>query len=103
MKNRKIRFLSAEDLEKTLSMTEAIRAVKEAFQQLSTGQAIVPLRTPMALADRDGGAFFMPVYLPESEQITLFKSVGNAVQDLAAASRALGRAGQLGLGVEVSL
>ncbi len=37
------------------------------------------------------------------EQITLFKSVGNAVQDLSAASRALQRALQLGLGVEVRL
>jgi len=37
------------------------------------------------------------------EQVTLFKSVGNAVQDLAAASRALTRAEQLGLGVEISL
>jgi ornithine cyclodeaminase/alanine dehydrogenase-like protein (mu-crystallin family) len=37
------------------------------------------------------------------EQITLFKSVGSAVQDLAAATRALARAEQLGLGVEVSL
>ena len=71
MKNRKIRFLSAEDLEKSISMAEAIRAVKEAFLQLSNGQAIVPLRTPMPLADRDGGALFMPVYLPESEQIGL--------------------------------
>jgi ornithine cyclodeaminase/alanine dehydrogenase-like protein (mu-crystallin family) len=71
MKNRKIRFLSAEDIEKSLSMAEAIRAVKEAFLQLSNGQAIVPLRTPMALTDRDGGALFMPVYLPESEQIGL--------------------------------
>ena len=43
MKNRKIRFLSAEDIEKSLSMAEAIRAVKEAFLQLSKGQAIVPL------------------------------------------------------------
>jgi len=71
VKNRKIRFLSAEDLEKTLSMTEAIRAMKEAFLQLSNGQAIVPLRTPMELTDRDGGALFMPVYLPASEQIGL--------------------------------
>ena len=71
MKNRKIRFLSAEDLQKTLSMTEAIGAVKEAFLQLSNGRAIVPLRTPMELTDRDGGALFMPVYLPESEQIGL--------------------------------
>jgi ornithine cyclodeaminase/alanine dehydrogenase-like protein (mu-crystallin family) len=37
------------------------------------------------------------------EEITLFKSVGNAVQDLSAASRALRRAEELGLGVEISL
>ena len=71
MKNGKIRFLSGEDLEKTLPMAEAIRAVKDAFLQLSNGQAIVPLRTPMALTDRDGGALFMPVHLPKSEQIGL--------------------------------
>ena len=59
MKNGKIRFLSGEDLEKTLPMAEAIRAVKDAFLQLSNGQAIVPLRTPMALTDRDGGALFL--------------------------------------------
>ena len=71
MKNGKIRFLSAGDVEKSLSMTEAIGAVREAFLQLSNGQAIVPLRTPMALPDRDGGALFMPVHLPESGQIGL--------------------------------
>jgi ornithine cyclodeaminase/alanine dehydrogenase-like protein (mu-crystallin family) len=32
------------------------------------------------------------------EQITLFKSVGNAVQNAAAAQQALDRAAQLGLG-----
>ena len=42
MKNEKIRFLSGEDLEKTLPMAEAIRAVKDAFLQLSNGQAIGP-------------------------------------------------------------
>lgn len=36
-------------------------------------------------------------------EITLFKSVGHAVQDVAAASRALSAARQLGLGVEVCL
>jgi ornithine cyclodeaminase/alanine dehydrogenase-like protein (mu-crystallin family) len=69
MRKRKIRFLSAEVVEKTLSMTEAIRAVEEAFLQLSSGRAIVPLRTPIALPDREAGALFMPVYLPASEQI----------------------------------
>ncbi len=38
MKNGKIRFLSGEDLEKTLPMAEAIRAVKDAFLQLSNGE-----------------------------------------------------------------
>ncbi len=37
------------------------------------------------------------------DQITLFKSVGNAVQDLAVGRLALARAEELGLGVEVSL
>jgi alanine dehydrogenase len=38
-----------------------------------------------------------------TEQITVFKSVGNAVQDLAVAALAYRRAQELGLGVEVSL
>lgn len=37
------------------------------------------------------------------DEITLFKSVGNAVQDLAVATLALARAAELGLGVEVTL
>jgi ornithine cyclodeaminase/alanine dehydrogenase-like protein (mu-crystallin family) len=71
MKKRKIRFLSAEDVRKTLPMAEAIEAVKEAFVQLSGNEAIVPLRTPMALPDADAGALFMPVYLPGCGQIGL--------------------------------
>lgn len=38
-----------------------------------------------------------------ASEITLFKSVGHAVQDVAAASRALAAARELGLGVEVCL
>jgi ornithine cyclodeaminase/alanine dehydrogenase-like protein (mu-crystallin family) len=37
------------------------------------------------------------------EEITFFKSVGNAVQDVAVASLALARAAELGLGVELAL
>lgn len=36
-------------------------------------------------------------------QVTLFKSVGNAAQDVAVASLALARAAELGLGVEVAI
>jgi ornithine cyclodeaminase len=39
----------------------------------------------------------------DSEQITFFKSVGNAVQDLAVASLALARSAELGLGAEITL
>jgi alanine dehydrogenase len=38
-----------------------------------------------------------------SEEITFFKSVGNAVQDLAVASLALARGAELGLGTEITL
>jgi ornithine cyclodeaminase len=38
-----------------------------------------------------------------ADEITLFKSVGNAVQDLAVAALALQQANTLGLGVEVTL
>ena len=38
-----------------------------------------------------------------SEQVTLFKSVGNAVQDVSVARLVVRRAQSLGLGVEVSL
>ena len=39
----------------------------------------------------------------DPETLTFFKSVGIAIQDLAAASRVLANAEQLGLGTEVSL
>jgi ornithine cyclodeaminase len=39
----------------------------------------------------------------DDAELTLFKSVGNAVQDVAVASLALARAAELGLGVEVNI
>ena len=39
----------------------------------------------------------------EEAALTLFKSVGNAVQDLAAATQVLENATELGLGLELSL
>ena len=41
--------------------------------------------------------------VPDGRQLTLFKSVGNAVQDLAAAAVVLEEARRLGLGTEVAL
>ena len=59
----KILFLSAADIDRALSMPAAIAAVRDAFVDLSKGEADVPLRTTITLAG-DGGALFMPVHLP---------------------------------------
>jgi ornithine cyclodeaminase/alanine dehydrogenase-like protein (mu-crystallin family) len=66
----KILFLSAADVDKALSMQAAITAVREAFVDLSSGEADVPLRTPIALP-QDGRALFMPVHLPRTKRIGL--------------------------------
>lgn len=54
--------------------------------------------TPLGLVARGSAAGRR-----SAEEITLFKSVGHAVQDVAAASRALARARELGLGIQVDL
>lgn len=64
----KILFLSAADVDRALSMSSAIAAVRDAFIDLSKGEADVPLRTPITLAG-DGAALFMPVHLPRQKQL----------------------------------
>jgi ornithine cyclodeaminase len=162
-------FLSAAEVERALTMPAAIAAVREAFIELSTGNADVPLRTPVPLPG-DGTALFMPVHLPNQgrlglkvatvvpdnparglpttqalvvvfdaktgrteavmdgevltavrtgaasgvaadtadgrrgdSEVTIFKSVGNTVQDLAVAGVMPSQARRLDLGTEVEL
>jgi len=45
--------------------------MKDAFVQLSRKQANVPLRMPMEIPENNGGALFMPVYLPSTKQFGL--------------------------------
>jgi ornithine cyclodeaminase len=47
-------------------MAAAVDAVAEAFAQIATGQATVPLRTPIGQARHDSHTFFMPALLAES-------------------------------------
>jgi len=61
-------LLSAADVDRALSMQAAIAAVRQAFVDLSSGEADVPLRTPIALKG-DGGALFMPVHLPRQRRL----------------------------------
>jgi ornithine cyclodeaminase/alanine dehydrogenase-like protein (mu-crystallin family) len=66
-----LRYITTEEIKRTLIMAEAIRAVKEAFIQLSTGQARVPVRTSLEIPEYRTTALVMPVYLPRSKRIGL--------------------------------
>jgi alanine dehydrogenase len=64
-----VRVLSADDIRSAISMAEAIEAVADGFAQLSSGSALVPLRT--SLGSAGGTSLFMPAYLPSSETTAL--------------------------------
>ena len=64
-----VRVLSADDIRSAISMAEAIEAVADGFAQLSSGSALVPLRT--SLGSSGGTSLFMPAYLPDSETTAL--------------------------------
>jgi alanine dehydrogenase len=65
----RLRILSADDVRRAVTMAEAIEAVREAYVQLSTGQAVVPLRTPVRVEKRDAITLFMPAYLAGSDAL----------------------------------
>jgi len=59
-----IPYFSEEDIRKKVSMTQAIALMKEAFVQLSSHKAVVPVRTVIPTANQDGRVLFMPSYSP---------------------------------------
>lgn len=61
-----ILLLSKTDVQRAITMREAIEVVKEAFAQLSTGQATVPLRLPLEVPAQEAVTLFMPAYLAAS-------------------------------------
>lgn len=67
----RLRYITDEKIREALTMPEAIRAVKEAFIQLSTGQAIVPARTSLEIPEFRMTALVMPAYLPRSKRLGL--------------------------------
>jgi len=58
----KLLILTDKDVQKALSMSEAVDVCSHAFQQLSTGKATVPLRTIMSTPFGYSG--FMPAFCP---------------------------------------
>jgi ornithine cyclodeaminase/alanine dehydrogenase-like protein (mu-crystallin family) len=69
-----IRILTADNIRAALSMADCIAAVREAFGQLSAGQAVVPVRTQWPGAG--GTALVMPAYLPASSGATAASANG---------------------------
>lgn len=61
-------FLNEEDVKQSISMKEAIEAMKSAFGQLTLGEAIVPLRTAIRMDKNMGSTRFMPAYLFGSDE-----------------------------------
>lgn len=66
-----LRILSAADMAQALPMTAAIEAMKDAFAQLSTGQADVPLRARLSIPEQAGVAIFMPAYMRGSQDLAV--------------------------------
>lgn len=63
MKSNTLKFLSAEDVSDLLPITDAIDAMRDAFREISSGNARIPLRTHIDLPEKNAGALFMPGYL----------------------------------------
>ncbi len=66
-----MRILSRSDVQQAISMQEAIPIVRAAYAQLSTGQAVVPLRVPVPLEKHDAVTLFMPAYLGDSDALAV--------------------------------
>jgi ornithine cyclodeaminase/alanine dehydrogenase-like protein (mu-crystallin family) len=66
----KLRLLSSSDIEKAVSMKEAIEAVTRAFIAYSRGEAKVPERTAIPLSRQSmETALFMPAFMQEEEAL----------------------------------
>ena len=66
-----MRILSRTDVQRALSMKDAIAIVRDAFAQLSAGQATVPLRVSVPIQKHDGVTLFMPAYLHTSDALAV--------------------------------
>lgn len=71
MATGKIIFLSQDDVKQCIDMKSAINAMADAFSQLSSGNADAPQRLSLDLDKHNGGALFMPVYMPSKNLVGL--------------------------------
>lgn len=67
----KLLVLSAADVRRALPMSDAIEGMKEAFSLLSAGEAMLPQRTQLPVAEHEGVSLFMPGYLPAVDALAI--------------------------------
>ena len=65
----KILVLNRQDVQQTVTMSQAISAVREAFIELSQKKAVIPMRTQIQVQKTNGISLFMPAYLPGSQSL----------------------------------
>lgn len=65
----RIKVFTARDIDRALSMAEAVEVVKDAFIQLSLKKAQSPVRTSLTLKEAGEAALVMPAYLEESRAL----------------------------------
>ena len=56
-------ILNADEVRQALPMDQAIAAMKDAYAALSSGRAVVPLRTRLPISNHDALSLFMPAYM----------------------------------------
>ena len=64
-------FYSADDVQSSVSMTDAIEAMKKAFTALSNGTAIVPTRLSLDMPDQHALHLSMPAYITGGKYIAV--------------------------------
>ena len=88
-----MRLLTRSDVERAITMRDAIEIVKRAFAELSTGSANIPLRVAVPQEKHDGVTLFMPGYLSDSESLAVkIVSVHNRNPERDTRSETVGRA-----------
>lgn len=66
-----MRIIRRSDVDKLLTMKDAVRLARESFTQLSSGKAIVPPRAAIQIANGTGVSLFMPGYLEDSGALAM--------------------------------
>jgi ornithine cyclodeaminase len=56
-------ILNADEVRQALPMEQTISAMKDAYASLSSGKAVVPLRTRLQIPSHDALSLFMPAYM----------------------------------------